>query len=88
MTLEYDNIFDLIDKDSAASMKFRADLLILIRDHYRSNFETQHEFSKVVDLPQPRVSKMLAGKVGLFSCDALIDVLFKLGINIGVEVRK
>ena len=40
--------------------------------------------AKLLGISQPRVSDLLRGRIGLFSADALIDMLARLGIRVRV----
>jgi predicted XRE-type DNA-binding protein len=43
---------------------------------------TQAQAAKLLGVRQPRVSDLLRGRVELFSADALIDILARLGIKL------
>jgi len=42
----------------------------------------QAQAAKLLGISQPRVSDLLRGRVDLFSADALIDMLARLGIKV------
>jgi predicted XRE-type DNA-binding protein len=42
----------------------------------------QAQAAKLLGISQPRVSDLLRGRVELFSADALIDLLARLGIKV------
>lgn len=82
--LEFDNIFDLIaeDPNDAADMKFRADLLLAMRDMFEQQRWGQTEVMDALSLSQPRASELMRGKVDKFSSDKLIGFLDKLGFRL------
>ncbi len=82
--LEFDNIFDLIaeDPNDAADMKFRADLLLAMRDMFEQKSWGQAEVMDALNLSQPRASELMRGKVDKFSSDKLIGFLYKLGFRL------
>jgi predicted XRE-type DNA-binding protein len=43
--------------------------------------------AKVLRVTQPRVSDLLRGRIDLFSTDALIDMLARLGVAVRLVVR-
>jgi predicted XRE-type DNA-binding protein len=79
--LKYDNIFDAIadDPKEAADLKFRADLMLVIRERVRGY--SQAQIGRALGVPQPRVSELLSGKIDLFSSDKLIGILAQLGVR-------
>jgi predicted XRE-type DNA-binding protein len=49
---------------------------------------TQAEAAKIMGLDQPKVSKLLRGRLKEFSAERLIDCLLQLGYDIEVKYRK
>lgn len=82
--LSYDNIFDAIteNKKEAADLRFRADLMLLMRDAFEQNGWTQSDVMSALEINQPRASELMRGKVDKFSSDKLIGFLDKLGFRI------
>lgn len=82
--LEYKNIFESITDDAqlAADLQFRSDLLMTLIDLIEAKGWKQVEIAQVLDIPQPRVSELLRGKISLFSSDRLIGYLAKLGYRL------
>ena len=52
----------------------------------RANKYTQHQVSKILDIPQPRVSKILTGKIDNISVDSLVDYASQLDKSLRIEV--
>jgi predicted XRE-type DNA-binding protein len=84
MKLQYSNIFEAIagNAEEAADMEFRADLLLVLRDYFRDQEMTQAQIGKKLNIPQPRVSELMTGKVDRFSADKLIGFLARVGIRL------
>ncbi|EOA1771393.1 TPA: XRE family transcriptional regulator [Vibrio parahaemolyticus] len=82
--LEFDNIFDLIadDPNDAADMKFRADLMLVMRDMFEQRDWSQSDVMRALDISQPRASELMRGRVDKFSSDKLIGILYKLGFRL------
>ncbi|MCY1664207.1 helix-turn-helix domain-containing protein [Rhizobium sp. SL86] len=82
--LEYTNIFESITEDPtvAADLQFRSDLLMTLIDILETKGWKQAEIAQALDIPQPRVSELLRGKISLFSSDRLIGYLAKLGYRL------
>jgi predicted XRE-type DNA-binding protein len=58
----------------------RSDLLIQLQKMLEFRGLKQAEAAKILRVTQPRVSDLLRGRIDLFSTDALIDMLAKLGV--------
>jgi predicted XRE-type DNA-binding protein len=88
--LEYSNIFESITDDAsiAADLQFRSDLIMTLIDLIERKGWKQVEIAKVLDIPQPRVSELLRGKISLFSSDRLIGYLAMLGVRLRLSVNK
>ncbi len=70
--------------DKAEHLLVRADLMIRLEKELGSRGLKQAEAAKLLGITQPRVSDLLRGRVELFSADALIDMLARLGIKVRV----
>jgi predicted XRE-type DNA-binding protein len=49
---------------------------------------TQNEAARIMGLDQPKVSKLLRGRLKEFSAERLIDCLLQLGYDIEVKYKK
>lgn len=83
------NVFrDLgFSKDEAEHLLVRADLLIQVQKAIALRRLKQADAAKVLRVTQPRVSDLLRGCIDLFSTDALIDMLARLGVGVRLVVR-
>lgn len=81
--LDYKNIFEAITDDAseAADLEFRADLMLVLRRIFESKKWSQAEIGEALEVPQPRVSELMRGKVSTVSADKLICYLAKLGFR-------
>jgi len=68
--------------DKAEHLPVRADLMIRLEKELGSRGLKQAQAAKLLRISQPRVSDLLRGRVELFSADALIDMLARLGIKV------
>src|SRR5919106_3441837 len=78
------NVFrDLgFSKEESEHLLVRADLLIQLQKAIAARGLKQAEAAKMLRVTQPRVSDLLRGRNDLFSTDALIDMLARLGIRV------
>jgi predicted XRE-type DNA-binding protein len=70
--------------DKAQHLLVRADLMIRLETEFRSRGLSQAQAAALLGITQPRISDMLRGRVDLFSADALIDMLARLGIKVRI----
>jgi predicted XRE-type DNA-binding protein len=83
------NVFrDLgFSKEESEHLLVRADLLIQVQKALASRGLKQAEAAKMLRITQPRVSDLLRGRIDLFSTDALIDMLARLGVGVRLVVK-
>src|SRR4030095_12904340 len=83
------NVFrDLgFSKEESEHLLVRADLLIQVQKAITSRRLKQAGAAKVLRVTQPRVSDLLRGRIDLFSTDALIDMLARLGVGVRLVVK-
>jgi predicted XRE-type DNA-binding protein len=70
--------------EKAEHLLVRADLMIRLEKELGSRGLTQGQAAELLGVTQPRVSDLLRGRVELFSADALIDMLARLGIRVRI----
>lgn len=82
--LVFENIFEVVTEDpiEAADLRFRSDLLTTLVALFEDRKWKQADIAKALDIPQPRVSELMRGKIQLFSADKLIGYLAKLGVRL------
>jgi predicted XRE-type DNA-binding protein len=77
------NVFrDLgFSREEAEHLLIRSDLMIAVQKALTRRRLKQAEAAKLLGVTQPRVSDLLRGRIDLFSTDALIDMLARLGFR-------
>ncbi len=81
------DVFDAIfPPEKAPIVKMRSALLTMIQDYAREKSLTQHQLSKLLDVPQSRVSDLMRGKLSKFNLEMLLTFVFRLGLT--VELTK
>jgi len=73
--------------EEAGHLLVRADLMIHVQKLLASRRLKQREAAKALRVSQPRVSDLLRGRIDLFSTDALIDMLTRLGARVRLSVK-
>ena len=71
----------------AEHLLVRSDLMIRIEKVIAARRLKQRDAAKILGVTQPRVSDLLRGRIDLFSTDALIDMLARLGIGVRLVFR-
>ena len=71
----------------AEHLLVRADLMIKVQKLIESKRLTHAELAKTLRTSQPRVSDLRRGRIDLFSTDALIDILARLGVRVRLVLK-
>jgi len=74
-------------REEAEHLLVRADLMIEVQKIIASRRLKQRAAAKILRVSQPRVSDLLRGRIDLFSTDALIDMLTRLGARVRLIVK-
>jgi len=74
-------------REEAEHLLVRADLMIHLQKLIASRRLKQQPAAKILGVTQPRVSDLLRGRIDLFSTDALIDMLARLGAMVRLTVK-
>ena len=73
--------------EEAEHLKIRSDLMIQLQKLIAVRGLRQAQAAKVLGVTQPRVSDLLRGRIDLFSTDAIIDMLARLGIRVKIVLK-
>ena len=74
-------------REEAEHLLIRADLMIQAHKLIATRKLKQREVAAILRVSQPRVSDLLQGRIDLFSTDALIDMLARLGARVRLTVK-
>jgi predicted XRE-type DNA-binding protein len=69
-------------REEAEHLLIRSELMIKIEKLLKARGLKQAEAARIMRVSQPRVSDLLRGRLDLFSTDALIDMLARLGVSV------
>ena len=73
-------------RDEAEHLKIRSDLMIRLSELLIRRKLTQAKAASLLGVSQPRISDLTRGKIGLFSIDALVDMVTRAGGTVRVDV--
>ena len=84
-----DNVFEDIgfEREEAASLKVRADLMLDLRKYIETRGWTQRQASAFFGESQPRISNLMKGEISRFSVDKLINMLTRAGMQVEIYVK-
>ena len=74
-------------REEAEHLLVRADLMIQVQKLIAARRLKQRDAAEILRVSQPRVSDLLRGRIDLFSTDALIDMLARLGARVRFTVK-
>ncbi len=69
-------------REEAQHLLIRSELMLKIEKLLKARGLTQSEAARIMHVSQPRVSDLLRGRLDLFSTDALINMLARLGVSV------
>jgi predicted XRE-type DNA-binding protein len=73
-------------EEEAYNLKVRADLMISIREYIRQRGLTQAAAAKLFRIDQPQISRLMSGKIHLFTVDKLLLILTRAGIKVQLKI--
>lgn len=82
------SVFDDLGFDAAeaANLKIRAALMQAVEEELDKKNMTQSQAAKLLGVSQPRISDLRRGKLHLFTIDALVNMLTKLGKPVSLVI--
>src|SRR5262245_50852901 len=84
-----DNVFEDLGFSAreARHLMLRAKLLSALQQAIARKRIPQRKAARLLGISQPRVSNLLRGRIDLFSTDALVDLLARLGIEVQLSLK-
>ncbi len=83
------SVFDALDNSptKALNLRIRADLMIRITRLIEQRGLSRARSAKLFGVTQPRISDLIRGKIGRFSVDALMAMLWRAGFDVQLTVE-
>lgn len=72
----------------AQNLLIRSALMIKIGAYVKKSGLTQQQAAKALGVTQPRLNQLLKGKISVFSLDALVNMLARVGMRVELKVKK
>ena len=69
----------------AESLRLRAELMVELKRLIQARRMTQNSAAKVFGVTQPRVSDLVRGRIDLFSIEALVNMLARVGRRVELK---
>jgi predicted XRE-type DNA-binding protein len=84
------NVFEDIGFEGAVAerLSHKADLVAVLFRYQEQLSLSQVAFSRLVGIPQPRLSKLYNGKIAGMSTDKLLDAITRLGGHVVIRVEQ
>ena len=78
------NIFEEIgfNSEEAKILEFKAQIMSLLKKLIEENKIKPRQLEKILDVPQPRISDLLTGKIDKMKVDKLLQYLFRLSFYV------
>ena len=73
--------------EEAEHLKIRSDLMIQLQKLIAARGLRQAQAAKILGVTQPSVSDLLRGRIDLFSTDAIIDMLARVGVRVKIVLK-
>lgn len=89
MTKGSNNVFaDLgFAAEEAQNLLLRSQTMMAIESWYQVSGLTQVQAAKALGVTQPRLNQLLKGKIGDFSLDALVNMVTRAGMRVGLTIK-
>lgn len=71
----------------ARRLLLRSQLAIVVTDVIKQRSLTQARAARLFGVTQPRISDLIRGKIELFSLDALVEMVDRAGIDVGLTLK-
>jgi predicted XRE-type DNA-binding protein len=86
----YYNVFEALEDDAevARNLAIRAALMRELEAYIEREGLTQAQAAERLGVTQPRISDLVRGKIDLFTIDALVNLLSRVGLAVQVAVRE
>ena len=73
--------------EEAEHLLIRSDLMVELQKAISSRGLKHAAAAKILQVPQPRLTDLLRGRVDLFTTDTLIDMLGRLGVRVRLVMQ-
>ncbi len=82
------SVFNALSRSpgKALNLRIRADLMIRIARLIDQRGLTQIQSAKLFGVTQPRISDLVRGKIGRFSVDTLMAMLWRAGFDVRLKI--
>ena len=74
------------EKAESKNLKLRSQLMIQIEKYINEHDLTQAKAAEILGIDQPRLSKLLKGRIDLFTIDRLIEILSNINIRVTLKI--
>lgn len=85
---KFESVWDALEDDPVRvqNLKLRSAAMIEITGEIAAMKLSQTEAAELLSISQPRVSALMQGKIHKFRLDSLVDMAFRLGLNVSIQI--
>jgi len=70
----------------AENLRIRAKMMIALTGFIQERKITQSRAARIMGVSQPRISDLMRGRIGLFTIDALVNMVTAAGLRVDVAI--
>ena len=70
----------------AENLRIRAKMMMALTGYIEEKKITQSRAATIMGVSQPRISDLIRGKIGLFTIDALVNMVTAAGLKVDIDV--
>jgi len=85
---KFESVWDALEDDPVRvqNLKLRSVAMIEITGKIAAMNLSQTQAAEILSISQPRVSALMQGKIHKFRLDSLVDMAFRLGLNVSIQI--
>ena len=70
----------------AENLRIRAKMMMALTGYIQERKITQSRAARIMGVSQPRISGLVRGKIGLFTIDALVNMVTAAGLKVDADI--
>ena len=85
---KFESVWEALEDDPVRvqNLKLRSVAMIEITQKIAAMGLSQTEVAEILSISQPRVSALVQGKIHKFRLDSLVDMAYRLGLSVSIQI--
>jgi predicted XRE-type DNA-binding protein len=71
----------------AENLRIRSEMMIALSSYIQDRKISQTRAARIMGVSQPRISRLMRGKIGSFTLDTLVNMLTSAGLKVDMQIR-